>query len=124
MPAGSDAASFEQAIARLPRWILGLAVTGTALAGTFLGLSYAGGFLVGSLAAWVNFRVIARAANRLGKTPGEKAGTGTGAWVFIQFTGLLSGAFVILGFSGFNKTAAFCGLLVCPAAVVVEIVTN
>ncbi|MEP6715650.1 MAG: hypothetical protein ABJC09_08740 [Terriglobia bacterium] len=118
----SDAASFDQAVARLPRWILALAAAGTALAGAFLDLNHAGGFLVGALAAWINLRLIERAANRLTRHTGAKSGSGAGAWVFMQFTGLLSGALVILIFSGFNMAAAFLGFLVCPAAVVLEIV--
>jgi hypothetical protein len=116
---------FDEAIARIPRWILLLAVAGTALAGVLAGLGAAGGFLVGALAAWLNFRVIERAANRLAhlaREEGEKAGGGTGAWVFIQFTGLILAALAILLVSGFSKSAAFCGLLIAPAAVVVEVV--
>ena len=49
---------FEAAIERLPRWLLGLAVAGTLAAGYYRGLSEAGGFLMGALAAWFNFRLI------------------------------------------------------------------
>jgi hypothetical protein len=115
---------FEQAIARIPRWILLLAAAGTGLAGVFFGLSAAGGYLIGSIAAWVNFRVIERAVNRVARLArdGEKAAGGTGAWVFIQFTGLMLGALAILIVSGFSRSGAFCGLLIAPAAVIVELV--
>jgi hypothetical protein len=130
VPAGSGPASFDHTIARVPRWILTLAVAGTSLAGIFFGLPSAGGFLIGSVGAWVNFRVLARAVNSLastalksaGKSAEEKPGSGTGVWVFIQFAGLVLGAFVILRYSGFNIPAALCGFLVCPAAVLIEIV--
>jgi len=117
---------FEQAIARMPRWILALAVVGTAVAGIFLGGAVAGGFLMGSIAAYVNFRMIERAVNRaarLSMEPGTKPpGKGTGVWVLIQFGGLILGAFVILRSSGFSLTAAICGFFVCPAAALIEIV--
>jgi len=116
---------FERAIARLPRWILLLAAAGTVAAGVFMGLSWAGGFLLGALAAYLNLRVIERAANRISRLAGgsdAKPGAGTGIWVFIQFGALISGAIVILIVSGFSTTAAFCGFLVCPAAVILEIV--
>jgi hypothetical protein len=113
---------FEAAIARLPVWILGLAVAGTLIAGSFRGLSEAGGFLLGALAAYLNFRLIERAANRIAGKKARKPRRGTGAWVFIQFAGVVGGAFVIIEYSGFNLTAAFFGFLVCPAAVVLEIV--
>ena len=58
-------ASFERAIARLPRWMLALAVAGTIAAGSFLGLNAAGGFLAGSLASFANLRLIERAVNRV-----------------------------------------------------------
>lgn len=123
-----DAASFEHAIARLPRWILALAAAGTILTGAFSGVAIAGGFLVGALGAYLNLRVIERAANRVTRVPDrplqddEKPGAGTGVWILIQATGLILGAFVILRYSGFNVAAAFYGFLVCPAAVVLEIV--
>ena len=117
---------FEEAIVRMPRWILLLAAAGTAVSGTFLGVPVAGGFLLGSIAAYVNFRMIERAVNRaarLSMEPGVKPpGKGTGVWVLIQFSALIFGAFVILKSSGFSLTAAFCGFFVCPAAALIEIV--
>ncbi len=119
-----DAASFESAIARLPRWILALAAAGTLVAGQWRGLNSATGFLVGALCAYANFRIVERAVNRLARVAPtqEHPGAGTGTWIFIQFTGLILGAFVILRYSGFDLAAAFLGFLVCPAAVMLEIV--
>jgi hypothetical protein len=117
----------EAAIARLPHWILGLAVVGTLAATIVWGFRIGGGFLLGSLGAWVNLRLLIRAVDRIGRLtlngnakdvrPGQRA-----VAVFIQLMALVLGAFVILRFSGFNKTAALCGFLVCPAAVILEIV--
>ncbi|MGD1069533.1 MAG: hypothetical protein ABSB15_05275 [Bryobacteraceae bacterium] len=130
MPEGFEGASFENAIARLPRWILLLAACGTAIAGSFFGLSSAAGFLAGSIAAYVNFRIVERTVNRVARLAGEGAansgasrpGGRTGAWLLFQFLSLVLGAFVILRYSGFSMAAAFCGFLVCPAAVVLEII--
>lgn len=120
MPAGF---SFENAIARLPRWILLLAAAGTAVAGIFFGGAAGSGFLAGSIAAWLNLRIVERTVDRVARLAGiAKPGGGTGTWLLIQFTGLILGAFVILRYSGFSMAAAFCGFLVCPAAVVLEIV--
>ena len=44
-----------------------------------------------------------------------------GVRLFIQFALFVLGAFVILRLSGFNVVAALCGFLVCPAAVMLEI---
>jgi hypothetical protein len=127
---GFEAASFDHAIARLPRWILLLAACGTAIAGSFFGLPSAGGFVAGSIAAYVNFRIIERTVHRVARLAGENAaksnapkpGGRTGAWLLFQFLSLVLGAFVILRYSGFSMAAAFCGFLVCPAAVVLEII--
>lgn len=116
----------EAAIARLPYWMLGLAVAGTLAATIVWGFRFGGGFLLGSLGAWVNIRLLIRAVDRIGSLavngnakdvrPGQ-----SGVVVFIQLMGLVLGAFVILRISGFNKIAVLCGFLVCPAAVILEI---
>ena len=120
-----DQAVFDKAIIRIPRWILGLALAGTVFAGFRYGLSAAGGFLTGALAASLNFWLIERAASRITRLAqhcGEKSGGGTGTWIFIQFTGLILGALAIIMVSGFSRSAAFCGLLAAPAAVILEVV--
>jgi hypothetical protein len=123
MPAAFDSAAFERAIARLPRWILLLAVAGTVIAGSFFGIAAAGGFLAGSIAAWINLRIVERTVDRVARLSGTaRPGGGAGTWLLIQFAGLILGAFVILRYSGFSMAAAFCGFLVCPAAVVLEII--
>jgi hypothetical protein len=111
---------FESAIARLPRWILGLAALGTVISGSFWGLAQAGGFLFGAIAAYINFRLIERAVNRL--SAAAQAGKKSRAGVLMKFAALVLGAFVIIKYSGFSLAAAFFGFLVCPAAAVLEIV--
>jgi hypothetical protein len=130
VPAGFDSAPFENAIARLPRWILLLASAGTVIAGGFFGLMAAGGFLAGSIAAYANLRIVERVVDRVARVAGEiavkpdakKPGGRTGAWLLIQFAALVLGAFVILRYSGLSVGAAFCGFLICPTAVVAEII--
>ncbi len=119
---------FDKGIARIPPLILVLAVAGTGVAGWFGGLRYAAAFFVGAGAAWFNFRLLERFVNRLGelaaeaaKTPSAKPVKASGVRVFIQFALFVLGAFVILRISGFNVLAALYGFLVCPAAVMVEI---
>jgi hypothetical protein len=111
---------FESAIARLPRWLLGLAALGTVVSGSFWGIAHAGGFLFGSLAAYLNFRLLERAVNRLAVS--AQAGEKRRPSILVPFAGLVLGAFVIIKYSGFSMAAAFVGFLVCPAAVILEIV--
>jgi len=120
-------ATFEAAIARLPRWILGLALLGTAVTAAFLGIRAAGGFLLGSIGAWINLRLIERVVNRIshlalsseaGNIHPRRAGFG----LLIRFIALILVAFVIIRYSGFGLGAVFCGFLVCPAAAILEIV--
>ena len=113
---------FEAAIARLPRWLLALAILGTAVAGSFKGLSAAGGFLVGAIAAWFNLRLVERFVDRLAREAARNPGKRRRAGVLVKLTGLLLAAFVIIRYSGFSMVAALLGFFVCPAAVILEIV--
>jgi hypothetical protein len=118
------AADYDVAIARVPRWIVILGLFGTGIAGRIGGTPYAGSFFVGSIAAWINYKLIERAVNKLGelaKASGPKRPGLTGVRMFIRFAFFVLGAFVILRVSGLNIVVALCGLLVCPAAVLVEI---
>jgi hypothetical protein len=114
----------DQAIARVPKWIIGLGLLGTGVAGRLGGVPYAGSFLTGAVAALLNFWLIERFVNRLGAAAiagKAKAGPGRSFRMFIRFLFIGLGAFVILRFTGINVIAALCGFLVCPAAVIFEI---
>jgi hypothetical protein len=114
---------FSRAIDRLPHWIAVLAVCGTVFSLFRFGLPVAGGYLLGSVAAWVNLWLVVRVAKRITTPDSEvRAGGGAGWKLFFQFAALLMGSFVIIYVSGFSKAAAFCGLFVCPAAVMLEMV--
>src|SRR5438067_1867583 len=114
---------YERAIARLPKWIAVLGLLGTPIAARYGGWPAMGGFLVGALAGYINFRLIERAVNtvaRLASTNPSRARRAGGRWMFLQFAVLLAGAVVILRYSGFNIIAALVGFLVCPAAAILE----
>jgi hypothetical protein len=118
------AADYDAAIARVPRWILVLGLVGTGVAGRMGGTLWAGSFFAGAIAAWINFRLIEKAVNRLGElatSPDAKPRKAGGLKMFIRFALLVLGAFVIIKASGLNIVVALCGLLVCPAAVMAEI---
>lgn len=118
------AADYDVALERVPRWIAVLALLGTGVAGRMGGWLWAGSFFAGSIAAWINYRLLERAVNKLGElaaAPGPKPARKIGLRMFIRFAFFVLGAFVIIGVTGLNMVAALCGLLVCPAAVLVEI---
>ena len=118
-------ADYERALARLPNWMAVLGVIGTGLAARYAGLSGAAGFLLGSIAAWLNLRMIERGVNRIVRLTAAEPGTvstGSGVRLFVQFAIFATLAFVILRFTGFNLMAALLGFLVCPAAAIMEIV--
>ena len=110
-------------IARVPRLIAMLGILGAVTAGRIGGLPYAWAFLIGAVAAYFNFRLIERFVNRLVQTmvgtPGKRPRL-AGLRLFIQLALFVVGAFVILRYSGVNLVVAFCGFLVCPAAVILE----
>jgi hypothetical protein len=123
--------NFDKGIARIPGLIGVLSVIGTVVAGRMGGLTYTGAFFIGAGAAYFNFRLLERFVNRLGelaqlaetasKTGPAKPVKASGVLVFIQFALFVLGVFVILRLSGFNLVVALCGFLVCPAAVMLEI---
>jgi len=119
------AADYDRALARLPSWMLVLAVIGTGVAWRNAGASGAAGFLLGAMAAWFNLRLIERGVNRIVRLAAAEPGkvrAGSGLRIFVQFVVFATLAFVILRFTGFNLMAALLGFLVCPAAAVIEIV--
>lgn len=118
-------AGFEEGIARLPKWIAGLGLAGTGVAGQLHGLPAALGFLLGAAGAWLNLKALDRFVNRLGRSAiadQTRVPQTRGGGLFLQFLGLVTGAFVILKVSGLSLIAALCGFLVLPAAVLLEIV--
>ena len=68
-------ADYERALARLPNWMIVLAVIGTGVAARYAGLSGAAGFLLGSMAAWLNLRLIERGVNRIVRLVAAEPGT-------------------------------------------------
>jgi hypothetical protein len=118
------AIEFDKGIARIPVLIGVIGLLGSGLAWHEGGISAASAFLIGAAVAYFNFRLLESFVNRLGRLaanePGKPPGV-SGAMLFVQFALFVAGAFVIIRVSGFNVVAALCGFLVCPAAVMVEI---
>jgi hypothetical protein len=117
------AADLEQAIVRVPMLIAVLGLIGAGVAWHFGGLPYAGSFLAGAGAAYLNFRLIERFVKRLLRALSAeplKPPKAAGFRLFLQLSLFVLAAFVILRFSGLNVVVALYGFLVCPAAVLLE----
>lgn len=117
------AADLDQAIVRVPLLIAVLGLIGSGVSWHFGGLPDASAFLVGAVAAYLNFRLIERFVSRLlGALAAEprKPPKAAGLRLFLQLALFVLVAFVILRFSGMNIVVALYGFLVCPAAVMLE----
>lgn len=118
------AVDLDKGITRVPPLIAVLGLVGSGVAWSIGGLLYAVSFLAGAAAAYLNFRLLERFVNRLGRLVAAEPANppkASGIKLFLQFALFVLGAFVILRLSGFNVVVALCGLLVCPAAVMLEI---
>jgi len=118
--AGAD---FDRAVVRIARLTLGLGAAGTLGVLALAGWRGAGGFLLGALASYLNFRWLRRLVNALGAAAAEGAPPRPRAAVFLGLRYLLLavGAYVILKSSVLSLEAALAGLFVSVAAVVLEI---
>lgn len=127
MSLGAERARVEAAVSRLPKWLLILTAAGALGAVRYYNVRIAVAFLLGSAAAWINLRLIESAVDRIGRLASSGDASAVkpkrrAVWMLLQFIGVALCAFVILKYSGVSILAVFCGFLVCPAAVIVEIV--
>ncbi len=119
----------EQAIARLPRWILFLTLAGVAPCYLHGGIPWIAGFLVGAVASYWNFRGIRRVVDTLARKAAEASdasvprprASGALFRVVLRFVLLGVGVFAILRVSEISVTAVLIGLFVSVAAVLLEI---
>ena len=115
----------EKGLKRVPTLIVSLGIVGAGIAARFGGWSYAGAFLLGAIGAWLNFRMIETYVSRLlgAIAAGNAAPPRSPALrQFMRFALFVIGASVILRLSGFNVFVALLGFLVCPAAVMLEMI--
>lgn len=115
----------EKGLKRVPALIVALGLIGTGVAARFGGWKFAGAFLLGAAGAWLNFRMMERVTSRLlgaiaagEATPPSKPALRQ----VIRFVVFIGGASVILRLSGFNVFVALIGFLVCPVAVMLEMI--
>ena len=108
-----------RALSRLRKLIGAFGLGGTVAAYAWRGLPGAGGFALGAVISWLNFRWLHQIVDALaGKSARARL-----AWIAGLRYLLLGGvAYVILRFSKIDRVAALSGLFVTAAAVIVEII--
>ena len=111
-----DELGFERATSRIARNMLWIALLGTAVALWAGGWKWGAGFLLGSLAAWFNYRWLKRLVEALGG--GRRPGS---VWLASRYILLGVGSYVILRFSPISAAAVVTGMFVLIAAIFVEI---
>ena len=112
---------FERTAARLTRTIAALGFAGAIVAFAWLGWQAGFGFALGAAAAWFNFRWLKGFVSGLG--PAAKPRRFSVFFAF-RYIILAAGAYVILRYSKVSLPAAFMGLFLPLAAVIVEILTQ
>jgi hypothetical protein len=117
-----DPGFYSRALARLPRWIALVAAVALPLIWWHGGALYAASFLTGAIGGYWNYVAVRRLADRLALTverTGKAPRNTMRLLLRLLFIGLA--VFVIIRFTRINLVAAFMGLFVPVAAVVLEI---
>ncbi len=108
-----------QAMGRIRRLIGALGLGGTAAAFAWRGWQGGGGFALGALVSWLNFRWLHQIVEALG---GKGIRKRLAVIAGLRYLLLGGAAYVILRFSKISRPAALSGLFVTAAAVILEIV--
>lgn len=120
-PADPHQEHYARALGRMMRAIAVLALAGTVVALAAGGWRWAGGFLAGTLASYLNFRWLKQIAESLGASSDARPRARGAVFFGLRYLILAAGGYVIVNFSALNITAALAGLFVAVAAVIFEI---
>ncbi|MBZ5596115.1 MAG: ATP synthase subunit I [Acidobacteriia bacterium] len=113
---------YGRALARIQFLMVFLSGAGVIAAAVRGGWRWAAGFLLGAGASCLNFHWLKRMANALGAAAtGRPPSTRVGVIFGLRYLLLGMGAYAILNFSALSLPAAFAGLFVPVAAVILEI---
>ena len=116
-----DELSYDRATERIGRFMVAIAVLGTAAAFAARGWTWAAGFLLGSLISGLNFRWLKRLVESLGGLDRPKRLSHRSVFLALRYLLLGGAAYVILRYSPISLTAVISGLFVLIAAVFVEV---
>jgi hypothetical protein len=109
---------YEQALRRVRRFAVVLALTGTAAVLAAYGLRTAVGFMLGAALSILNFRGLSMLVNVIG---GAKPGALAAVLIALRYLLIGCAIYVIVRFLGVTPAAVVWGLLAAFAAVILEI---
>jgi ATP synthase I subunit len=113
---------YGRALARVQFLILVLSSSGAVVAAVYGGWRWAAGYLLGAIASYANFRWLKQIVSALSQAATRKSpGTRVAVIFGLRYLLLGIGAYAILNFSTLSLAAAFFGLFVSVAAVILEI---
>jgi hypothetical protein len=107
------------ALTRIRKLIAAFGLGGTLAAFAWRGLPAGGGFALGAVISWLNFRWLHQIVEALG---GKSIRKRLAVIAGLRYLLLGGAAYVILRFSKISRSAALSGLFVTAAAVIVEII--
>jgi hypothetical protein len=117
-----DHVFYGRALARIQILMVFLSGAGTTAAGFHGGWRWAAGYLVGAVASYANFRWLKQIVSALSDASASRPPSTRVAVIFgLRYLLLGIGAYAILNFSTLSLAAAFFGLFVSVAAVILEI---
>jgi hypothetical protein len=117
-----DQLFYGRALARIQFLMVLLGGAGMVVAAVYGGWRWAAGYLLGAIASYVNFRWLKQIVSALSDAATSKSpGTRVAVIFGLRYLLLGIGAYAILNFSTLSLAAAFFGLFVCVAAVILEI---
>ena len=111
----------DRAIGRIGRWMLGIVAAGSVAAFVLGGWRMAGGFLLGSVVSWLNYRWLKKLVNSLGGQREGEPQPVSAVFLGMRYLLLGAGAYAILMFSTFSLAGVLAGLFVPAVAVILEI---
>jgi hypothetical protein len=117
-----DQLFYGRALARIQFLMVFLSVAGLVAAAVYGGWRWAAGYLLGAIASYANFRWLKQIVSALSDAAARKPPSTRVAVIFgLRYLLLGISAYVILNFSTLSLAAAFAGLFVSVAAVILEI---
>ena len=117
-----DQLFYGRALARIQYLMWILSGAGLLVAAVYGGWRWAAGYLLGAIASYANFRWLKQMVSALSDAAAAKSPGTRFAVIFgLRYLLLGIGGYAILNFSTLSLTAAFVGLFVSVAAVILEI---